>query len=163
MTGAGAALGAAEHFGGQFANPNDGVTNTASEQHNIQRRIHPPRSTSKRPTYAGTVYAKPAYVKRAYTSVGLAQSHPGPMPKSLFTPAYKSVVAVLFEARTRAGVGQVELAARLGKAQSFVSRVETGERRVDVVEFCAIARAIGADPYALLAEAVGRFPEDLRI
>jgi transcriptional regulator with XRE-family HTH domain len=60
-------------------------------------------------------------------------------------------------------MGQVELAARLGKAQSFVSRVETGERRVDVVEFCAIARAIGANPEALFAEVVRKLPEPLEI
>ena len=85
------------------------------------------------------------------------------MPKSLFTPAYASFVEVLTQARKRAGLSQVELAARLAKAQSFVSRVETGERRVDVVEFCAIARAMNVDPHLLFAEVLKQFPDELRI
>lgn len=44
---------------------------------------------------------------------------------------------MLIEARTRAGVTQVELAARLGRHQPFISFVERGERRVDVIEFYA--------------------------
>jgi transcriptional regulator with XRE-family HTH domain len=85
------------------------------------------------------------------------------MPKSLFTPAYASLIGVLARARRRAGIGQVELAERLKKSQSFVSRVETGERRVDVIEFCAIAHALGADPRVLFAELVALLPEDLRV
>jgi len=42
------------------------------------------------------------------------------------------------------------LAKRLGRPQSFVAKYEGGERRLDVVEFMTVARAIGADPVALL-------------
>jgi transcriptional regulator with XRE-family HTH domain len=55
-------------------------------------------------------------------------------------------------ARERAGVTQQELADRTEKPQSFVSKFETGERRLDVVEFITIARAIGADPVALVRQ-----------
>ena len=41
---------------------------------------------------------------------------------------------------------QADLAARLGEYQSFVARLETGQRRIDVVEFLELAEAIGFDP-----------------
>lgn len=47
---------------------------------------------------------------------------------------------------------QAELAARLGKPQSFVSKIERGERRLDVIEFCQVAEALGRDPAKLLQE-----------
>jgi transcriptional regulator with XRE-family HTH domain len=58
---------------------------------------------------------------------------------------------MLVEARTRAGVTQVELAARLGRPQPFISFVERGERRVDVIEFYAIMRRWGPTPSKLSA------------
>ena len=64
------------------------------------------------------------------------------MPKSQFTPAYAAFVKVLTAARKDAGVTQVELAERLGKPQPFVSSIENGVRRVDLIEFYAIARAL---------------------
>ena len=47
----------------------------------------------------------------------------------------------LVEARRRAGLTQREAAERLGRSQSFVAKSENGERRVDVVELAAYARA----------------------
>ena len=47
---------------------------------------------------------------------------------------------------------QQELADKLGKPQSFVAKFERGERRIDVIEFIAIARAIGRDPMRLLKQ-----------
>ena len=44
----------------------------------------------------------------------------------------------------------IAMAARLGKPQSYVSKVERGERRIDVIEFCQIAEALGRDPAKLL-------------
>ena len=49
---------------------------------------------------------------------------------------------------------QVELARRFGKPQSFVSAYEGGLRRVDLIEFLFIARALGADPVDIFAEIV---------
>jgi ribosome-binding protein aMBF1 (putative translation factor) len=65
---------------------------------------------------------------------------------------YKIVGACLAAARRRANVTQQELAARLGKPQSFVSEYERGQRRVDVVELLVISRALGLDPLDLFAE-----------
>jgi len=52
-------------------------------------------------------------------------------------------------ARKAAGLTQHALARRLKKPQSFVAKYEGGERRLDVVEFVTIARALGADPLKL--------------
>ncbi len=50
---------------------------------------------------------------------------------------------LLIEARKEAGLTQSQLAKMLGKPQPFVSRYESGERRVDVIELCEIAEAVG--------------------
>jgi transcriptional regulator with XRE-family HTH domain len=63
----------------------------------------------------------------------------------------------LAAARQNAGTTQRELADRLGKPQSFVSAYETGQRRVDLLEFIIIAKALGADPCRLLGEIVERY------
>ena len=55
----------------------------------------------------------------------------------------------------RAGLTQVQLAKKLRRPQSFVSKYETGERRLDVVEFLEIAKALSADPADLIRELVG--------
>ena len=68
------------------------------------------------------------------------------------TEHYKIVGACLAAARRRANVTQDELAARLGKPQSFVSEYERGQRRVDVVELLVISRALGAAPLDLFGE-----------
>ena len=72
------------------------------------------------------------------------------MSKSVFSDAYSKLTALLISTRLAAGVTQVELAERLGKPQSFVSKVEMGERRLDVIEFCAVAEALGQIPAELL-------------
>jgi transcriptional regulator with XRE-family HTH domain len=74
------------------------------------------------------------------------------MSKSVFTDTYSNFTALLVAARLEAGLTQTELAGKLGRPQSFVSKIEKGERRVDVVEFCAIARALGEEPASLLAQ-----------
>jgi transcriptional regulator with XRE-family HTH domain len=68
------------------------------------------------------------------------------MPKSVFSREYKRFCALLVEERKSAQMTQSEVARRLRKPQSFVSKYEAGERRLDVVEFLHIARAIGFDP-----------------
>jgi transcriptional regulator with XRE-family HTH domain len=70
---------------------------------------------------------------------------------------------MLIEARTQAGVTQVELAARLGRPQPFISMVERGERRVDVIEFYAIMRALSADPESTFRELIAKLPGKLKI
>lgn len=65
------------------------------------------------------------------------------MEKSVFTQEYDLLRKMLREARKRAGVTQVELADRLAETQSFVSKCERGERRLDLVELNVFCRAIG--------------------
>jgi len=85
------------------------------------------------------------------------------MSKSAFTDAYASVVASVRALRVEKGVSQVELARRLGRPQQFVSYFETGVRRIDLVEFVVIVRALGGDPKELFAGLVDAIPEDARI
>jgi len=85
------------------------------------------------------------------------------VPRSVFSPAYAILLEELIAARKTAKLTQGELAARLGRPQPFMSYVERGERRVDVIEFCAIAHAIGCKPEALFARVVARLPEKLEI
>lgn len=71
---------------------------------------------------------------------------------------YKALLQALIQARKDAGITQVELAGRIGQRQTFVSKYETEERRLDVAEYIAIARAVGANPYELTKEAEGAAP-----
>lgn len=66
---------------------------------------------------------------------------------------YKALLQALIQARKDAGITQVELATRIGRRQTFVSKYETEERRLDVAEYIAIARAIGVEPYELIRAA----------
>lgn len=62
---------------------------------------------------------------------------------SRYTARYKAFLRQLRSAREAAGLTQVEVAAWLGRPQSFVSKCETGERRVDVVELNEFAKLYG--------------------
>lgn len=85
------------------------------------------------------------------------------MTRSIFTDAYATFIETLTNARVAAGITQADLAARLGKPQSFVSKVETGARRLDVIEFCAVARAIGREPEELLSALSRKLPVRIEI
>lgn len=65
------------------------------------------------------------------------------MPKSLRSPRHQRLTALLIEARRQQGHTQAELAAKLDKPQSYVAKVEGGERRLDVIEFIDFADALG--------------------
>jgi len=54
--------------------------------------------------------------------------------KSIYNKEYKYFVQVFTECRTKAGLLQVDLAKKLGVHQSFVSKIETGQRKVDIIE-----------------------------
>jgi transcriptional regulator with XRE-family HTH domain len=60
------------------------------------------------------------------------------------------VRAFLIEQRRKRGLTQTDVAKRLGRYQSFVATVESGQRRIDVVELFDFAEAIGFDPIALI-------------
>ena len=64
--------------------------------------------------------------------------------------AYQKFRRLLVDARKNADVTQAELSGRLKRPQSFVSKYERGERRLDVVEFGDVAKALGLDPVVFL-------------
>ena len=72
--------------------------------------------------------------------------------KSVHSADQAAFCALMVKARKAAGLTQQELANRLKRPQSFVAKYEGGERRIDVVEFLGIARALGTDPIRLLRE-----------
>ena len=75
------------------------------------------------------------------------------MPASSQDPRYRALIDELKAVRTSAGVSQEELARRLGTRQQFVSKYESGERRLDVIEVVDVATALAIDLTALLAAA----------
>jgi transcriptional regulator with XRE-family HTH domain len=66
--------------------------------------------------------------------------------KTLRTKEHQHLIELLVAAREGAGLTQRDLAARLKRPNSFIGRIEAGERRVDVIEFIAIARALQVNP-----------------
>lgn len=56
------------------------------------------------------------------------------------------------EARRARGLTQTDLAAKLGRPQSFVSKYERADRRLDVIEFLEVARALDIDPFQIIAD-----------
>jgi len=64
------------------------------------------------------------------------------MEKSTFTREYAALCRLLRETRERAGLTQVELAEKIGETQSYVSKVERGERRLDLVQLQVFCRAM---------------------
>jgi transcriptional regulator with XRE-family HTH domain len=65
------------------------------------------------------------------------------MEKSIFTREYDVLRKLLREVREEAEVTQVELAERIGETQSYVSKCERGERRLDLVQLRSFCRALG--------------------
>lgn len=80
------------------------------------------------------------------------------MQKSLRSAEYARLIAILVAARQKAGIRQHALAKKLGRPQSFIAKYEGGERRIDVVEFVGIVRALGADPLKLFRDFVSEQP-----
>jgi transcriptional regulator with XRE-family HTH domain len=66
--------------------------------------------------------------------------------KSVFTDKYDHFRKRLITARKSKKLTQTGLAEKLGRPQSFVSKYERGERRLDIIEFIEVAKAIGFDP-----------------
>jgi ribosome-binding protein aMBF1 (putative translation factor) len=65
------------------------------------------------------------------------------MEKSIHSAGYAVFLKVLRETRERAGLTQVQLARKIRETQTFVSKCERGERRIDVVELRTFCRAFG--------------------
>lgn len=67
------------------------------------------------------------------------------MGKTLGSANHKALVDLIVAMREAAGMTQSQLAEKLGEYQSFVARLESGQRRVDVIEFIEIARVLNFD------------------
>jgi ribosome-binding protein aMBF1 (putative translation factor) len=72
------------------------------------------------------------------------------LSKSLGSPRHKALIALLVEKREAAGLTQAQLAEKLGEYQSFVARLESGQRRVDVVEFLELEKILNFDAAKVL-------------
>ena len=75
------------------------------------------------------------------------------MEKSAFTSDFERLKSLLRQIRAEAGLRQVDLAERLKQPQSFVSKYESGERRLDLLELRQVCGALGIS----LVEFVRRF------
>lgn len=80
------------------------------------------------------------------------------MQKSLKSAEYARLIDLLVAVRQDADITQQKLAERLGEHQSFIAKYENGERRIDVVEFVTISRALGADPLKLFRDFLAEKP-----
>ena len=76
------------------------------------------------------------------------------MSKTIHSPEHLALRELLVSARRSAGLTQEEVARRLGRPQSFVAKYEGGERRIDVVEFIAVTKALEQEPLEVFARLV---------
>lgn len=82
------------------------------------------------------------------------------MRRSTRTDDHLTFRELLLATRKTNGMTQAEVARRLGRPQSFVAKVENGERRLDVVELVSYARAIGAEPLAIMQVMIETIEKD---
>ncbi len=82
------------------------------------------------------------------------------MTRSVFLQSYGVLTQCLVEARVAKGVTQIELAELLGRPQSFVSKVEGGDRRLDVIEFLQIITALNVDPEPIIQSVAAALAND---
>ncbi|NHB91321.1 helix-turn-helix domain-containing protein [Photorhabdus cinerea] len=71
---------------------------------------------------------------------------------SIYSEEYQHVIRLLRETRLEKGITQEKLARAFGRPQSFIAKVESGERRLDVVEFVHIARLLSLNPVQVLGK-----------
>ncbi len=72
------------------------------------------------------------------------------MPRTLDSPRHEALVEFIIAQRKAAKLTQTQVAKRLRRYQSYITNIETGQRRIDVVELMALAEAIGFDPVAAI-------------
>ena len=76
------------------------------------------------------------------------------MEKTLTSETHAKLVRMLIDKREAAGVTQTELASKLGEYQSFVARLESGQRRIDVVELIQLSRVLEFDAKSFIEELI---------
>nr|WP_141385050.1 helix-turn-helix transcriptional regulator [Nitrobacter winogradskyi] len=74
------------------------------------------------------------------------------MQKTLRSPRHVRLIQLIVDKRREAGMSQADLAEALDRYQSVVAAIESGGRRVDVVEFLELAEVIGFDPHEVLRD-----------
>ena len=79
------------------------------------------------------------------------------MEKSIYTDEYAVFLNLLRETREAGNITQVQLAEIIGQSQSFVSKIEIGERRLDLIQLRTICRSLGTT----LPEFVSKLEERL--
>ena len=80
------------------------------------------------------------------------------MAGAIYSNAQIAVARSFAQARRRAGMKQADLAAAIGKHQSYISDIERGQRRIDALELYVIAKALSLEPinfYAILIKDIG--------
>lgn len=76
------------------------------------------------------------------------------MVASMHNAASDALAAAVLAMRKAAGLNQRQLAAALGREHNLVSRIETGQRRMDLVDWISVCRACGADPETEIANLI---------
>ncbi|MFZ0544521.1 MAG: helix-turn-helix transcriptional regulator [Candidatus Promineifilaceae bacterium] len=74
------------------------------------------------------------------------------MTSSMHGLKYKLFCQLIINYRQQQGITQIQLAEKLGRPQSFVSKYENGDRRIDVIEFIDIAKALKIDPLEFIRD-----------
>lgn len=74
------------------------------------------------------------------------------MARTLGSARHARLIELVVRAREAAGLTQAEVAGRLGRHQPFVSNIESGERRIDLVELLDLATIIGLDMHQVVEE-----------
>jgi transcriptional regulator with XRE-family HTH domain len=75
------------------------------------------------------------------------------MAKTIYRAEYRQLIDMLRGRRETLGISQGELAKRLGWTQQKISFIETGARRMDVLEYVNVARALGLSPTTAFSRA----------
>lgn len=83
------------------------------------------------------------------------------MAHPIHDPRYQRLAALLADARRQNGLLQQEVADRLGRPQAYVSKVESGARRLDVVELLDFLKALGVDPRLFIDAFLDQPPSSL--
>ena len=82
------------------------------------------------------------------------------MSKSIFSEKYNRFRELLVKARRLADLTQSELSVQLSRPQSYVSKYERGERRLDLIEFLEVAEALQIEPAAFINKLLEEKEED---
>lgn len=85
------------------------------------------------------------------------------MAGAIYSDAQNAVAQALTSARHESGLKQADLAKAIGKHQSYISDIERGQRRVDVLELYALARAMKLEPADLYAKITNGLPHIVKV